>query len=52
MLLQPSMLLALLVPLLVLCGAVLGAIAYSEPVSAEVQSVTTSLSNLVFEVLQ
>jgi hypothetical protein len=49
MLLQPSV---LLVPLVLLCGAVLGAVAYSDPVLAQVQSVTTSLSNLVFEVLQ
>lgn len=46
MLLQQALALVL-VPLVVLFGAVLGAIAYSEPVTTEVQSVTKSISNLV-----
>jgi len=46
MLLQQSLALVL-VPLVVLFGAVLGAIAYSDPVTMEIQVVTRSISNLV-----
>lgn len=49
MLLQQFLALVL-VPLVVLCGAVLGTIAYGDPVMTEVQAVTKSMSNLVSEV--
>lgn len=48
MLLQQFLALVL-VPLVVLFGAVLGTIAYSEPVMIETQAVTRSISSLVSE---